>query len=113
MNIPLAILEPFGFTGIPMLMRADLHELIDHELRELMSRMNRLNVPYTLMCIFLKSKATYLGASNASAIYFPDSMIFEMDLHTGKMTKNWTPSHYLVDYVVAGRSFSSYIESAI
>ena len=113
MNIPLAILEPFGFTGIPMLMRTDLDQMIDHELRELLTRMNKIYVPTSLMCLFLKSKATHLGASSAKATYIPDSTIFEMNLDTGNMKKNWTPSHYVVDYKVASQSFSSYIDSAI
>ena len=113
MNIPQSAIEPFGYTGIPILMRTDLHELIDHELRELMTRMNKIHVPTSLMCLFLKSKATHLGASNASAKYSHDRMIFEMDLDTGNMKKNWTPSHYVVNYKVASQSFSSYIDSAI
>jgi hypothetical protein len=102
---PSTVLEPFGYTGIPTLMRTDLHEVIDHELRELIARMNKLLVPTPLMRVFLMSKATYLGASNAKAAYIPDNS------ECGK--EDWIPSHYIVDYRIAGQSFSSYIDSAI
>jgi hypothetical protein len=105
------VLEPFGYTGMPTLVRTDLDAVIDHELRALITRSNKLHIPTTLMCIFLRSKATYLGASIARAKYFPDDMLLETK--SGNMKKKWTPSHYVVDYKVAGQTFSSYIDSSI
>jgi len=103
MNIPQSALRPFGYTGMPVLMRTDLDEVIDRELRELVSRANHFNASIQIVCTFLQAKAKDFGATSATAVYKP----------TRDIKKIYTPSsHYIVDYVIAGQSFKSYIYTA-
>ncbi len=110
MDIPQSALRPFGYTGMPVLMRTDLDEVIDRELRELVSRANHFNASIQIVCTFLQAKAKDFGATSATAIYKPRMNIPKSMVETGSVGKVWTPSaHYVVDYVIAGQPFKSYI----